>query len=117
MNPRAEQGSGADARRAGPSPHRTGGHRTAGLPHLTTTAHLTPNRARVAVQHKTHWEEVLLPKPLLYAVVIVVTVVWAVAAIADITSNDYDAQGVHLIFGGIVGGLIGLARRENGGGD
>ena len=56
----------------------------------------------------------MLPKPLLYAVVIVVTVVWAVAAISDIVSETYDAQGVHLIFGGIVGGLVGLARRDGG---
>ena len=57
----------------------------------------------------------MLPKPLLYAVVIAVTCVWVVAALADITSDTYDAQGVHLIFGGIVGGLIGLARRDGGG--
>ena len=57
----------------------------------------------------------MLPKPLLYAVVIAVTGVWVVAALADITSETYDAQGVHLIFGGIVGGLIGLARRDSGG--
>lgn len=60
----------------------------------------------------------MLPKPLLYAVVIAITAVWVVAAIADIVSEGYDAQGVHLIFGGIVGGLIGLARRDGGkGGD
>lgn len=56
----------------------------------------------------------MLPKPLLYAVVIAVTAVWVTAAVADIVSDTYDAQGVHLIFGGIVGGLIGLARREGG---
>lgn len=55
----------------------------------------------------------VLPKPLLYAVVIVITAVWAVAAVADIVSQDYDAQGVHLIFGAIVGGLIGLSKRDN----
>lgn len=60
----------------------------------------------------------MLPKPLLYAVVIAVTTVWVIAAFADIISDAYDAQGVHLIFGGIVGGLIGLARRDGGkGGD
>lgn len=58
----------------------------------------------------------MLPKPLLYAVVIAVTAVWVVAALADIYSESYDAQGVHLIFGGIVGGLIGLARRDGGDG-
>lgn len=58
----------------------------------------------------------MLPKPLLYAVVIAVTGVWVIAALADITSDTYDAQGVHLIFGGIVGGLVGLARRDNGNG-
>ena len=56
----------------------------------------------------------MLPKPLLYAVVIVVTAVWAIAAISDIISDSYDAQGVHLIFGAIVGGLVGLARRDGG---
>lgn len=55
----------------------------------------------------------MLPKPLLYAVVIAVTAVWAFAAIADVVSTEYDAQGVHLIFGAIVGGLVGLARRDN----
>lgn len=55
----------------------------------------------------------MLPKPLLYAVVIAVTGVWVVAAIADIVSENYDAQGVHLLFGGIVGGLVGLARRDD----
>jgi hypothetical protein len=57
----------------------------------------------------------VLPKPLLYAVVIAVTGVWVVAAVADMLSDQYDAQGVHLIFGGIVGGLIGLARRDGDG--
>lgn len=55
----------------------------------------------------------MLPKPLLYAVVIAVTCVWVIAALADILSKGYDAQGVHLIFGGIVGGLVGLARRDD----
>lgn len=59
----------------------------------------------------------MLPKPLLYAVVIAVTAVWIVAALADIASDTYDAQAVHLIFGGIVGGLVGLARRGDGGDD
>lgn len=57
----------------------------------------------------------MLPKPLLVAVVVTITVVWAVAAVADIISDEYDAQGVHLIFGGIVGGLVGLSRRDGGG--
>lgn len=52
-----------------------------------------------------------MPKPLLYAVVIAVTTVWVVAALFDMYSDDYDAQGVHLIFGAIVGGLVGLAKR------
>lgn len=56
----------------------------------------------------------VLPKPLLYAVVIAVTAVWVVAVIADISSDSFDAQGVHLIFGGIVGGLVGLSRRDGG---
>jgi hypothetical protein len=58
----------------------------------------------------------MLPKPLLYTVVIAVTAVWVVAVIADILSDDFDAQGVHLIFGGIVGGLVGLAQRNGGNG-
>ena len=58
----------------------------------------------------------MLPKPLLYAVVIAVTAVWVFAAVADVLSTTYDAQGVHLIFGAIVGGLVGLARRDNNGG-
>lgn len=57
----------------------------------------------------------MLPKPLVYVIVLVVTAVWAYAAIADIRSDTYDAQGVHLIFGSIVGGLIGLARRDSNG--
>lgn len=56
----------------------------------------------------------MLPKPLLYAVVIAVTAVWVVAAVADMVSDNYDAQGVHLIFGAIVGGLIGLSKRDGG---
>lgn len=59
----------------------------------------------------------MLPKPLVYVIVLAVTAVWAYAVIADISSDTYDAQGVHLIFGSIVGGLIGLARRDNGKGD
>lgn len=61
----------------------------------------------------------MLPKPLLYTVVLAVTAVWVVAVIADIFSSSFDAQGVHLIFGGIVGGLVGLAQRggNGGGGD
>ena len=55
----------------------------------------------------------MLPKPLLYGLVITITAVWAVAAIADIVIDEYDAQGVHLLFGGIVGGLVGLARRDD----
>lgn len=58
----------------------------------------------------------MLPKPLLYAVVIAITGVWIVAVIADIVSETFDAQAIHLLFGGIVGGLIGLDRRNNGGG-
>ena len=59
----------------------------------------------------------VLPKPLLYVIVIAVTSVWVVAAVADMLSTSYDAQGVHLIFGAIVGGLVGLARRDGNGGD
>lgn len=58
----------------------------------------------------------MLPKPLLYTVVIAVTLVWIIAAIADIRSEAYDAQAVHLLFGGIVGGLVGLSRRDGDGG-
>lgn len=58
----------------------------------------------------------MLPKPLLYTIVIAVTAVWVFAAVADVLSTKYDAQGVHLIFGAIVGGLVGLARRGDGGG-
>lgn len=56
----------------------------------------------------------MLPKPLLYVIVIAVTCVWVFAAVADVLSDSYDAQGVHLIFGAIVGGLVGLARRDGG---
>lgn len=59
----------------------------------------------------------MLPKPLLYTIVIAVTAVWVFAAIADVVSDSYDAQGVHLIFGAIVGGLVGLAQRSGGGGN
>lgn len=58
----------------------------------------------------------MLPKPLLYGLVILIAAVWAVAVIADIFSESFDAQGVHLIFGATVGGLIGLSKRDSGGG-
>lgn len=56
----------------------------------------------------------MLPKPLVYVIVIAVTVAWVFAVIADVLSDSYDAQGVHLIFGAIVGGLVGLSRRDGG---
>jgi hypothetical protein len=52
----------------------------------------------------------MLPRPLLYGIVIAVTLVWVASAIADIISTNYDAQGVNLLFGAIVGGLVGLVR-------
>lgn len=58
----------------------------------------------------------MLPKPLVYVIVIAVTLAWVFAVIADVLSDSYDAQGVHLIFGAIVGGLVGLSRREGGDG-
>lgn len=56
----------------------------------------------------------MLPKPLVYVIVIAVTLAWVFAVVADVLSDSYDAQGVHLIFGAIVGGLVGLSRRDGG---
>lgn len=56
----------------------------------------------------------MLPKPLVSAIVIAVTIAWLFAVVADVLSDTYDAQGVHLIFGAIVGGLVGLSRRDGG---
>lgn len=57
-------------------------------------------------------------KSVLNAMVIVVLCVWAYAVWVDSRSDTYDANGVHLIFGSIVGGIYGLSRRNgNGGGE
>lgn len=56
----------------------------------------------------------MLPKPLVSAIVVAVTIAWLFAVVADVLSDSYDAQGVHLIFGAIVGGLVGLSRRDGG---
>lgn len=43
--------------------------------------------------------------------VIVVTVMWVISTWVDIHSTEYDGTAVHLLFGSIVGGLIGLDQR------
>ena len=54
-------------------------------------------------------------KSVLNVLIIVVLCVWAYAVIIDTRSDTYDANGVHLIFGSIVGGIYGLSRRNGNG--
>ena len=56
-------------------------------------------------------------KSVLNAMVLVVLCVWAYAVWVDSRSDTYDASGVHMIFGAIVGGIYGLSRRSGNGGD
>lgn len=53
-------------------------------------------------------------KSVLNAMILVVLAVWVYAVIIDSRSETYDANGVHLIFGSIVGGIYGLSRRAGG---
>lgn len=59
----------------------------------------------------------MIPRPLLWVLIVCITIVWIIATFADIRSTNYDATGVHLIFGSVVGGLIGLDQKQqrNGG--
>lgn len=55
----------------------------------------------------------LIPRPLLRFIILVVTVIWACSAVVDMLPvTDYDGTGINLIFGSVVGGLIGLDQRQ-----
>lgn len=56
----------------------------------------------------------MIPRPLATAIIIVVTLVWAVNFAAQFIFEDYSPDvAIHGIFMAVVGGAMALSRRDN----
>lgn len=60
----------------------------------------------------------MLPKPLTYAILLLITAVWAINFAATLLVPGYESDVyIHVIFMGTVGVVLGLGQRGKGGGD